>query len=151
MVVLGIASTIGITSCDSPGRGLTGDDWPWGATALEIHGLSRFLHRDGEEILSVRVEFLDKDGDPTKFPGLLEIDVDPEGILDEEERTFRFDLSDLKVNAEYWDHVTSTYRFQLQPNWDEPPLPSTPIRVRAIATISGEGRLSDGVTVHRGD
>lgn len=139
-----------VTGCGPTRSGLTGDNWPWGPTTLEIHGLSRFMEVDGEERLSLRIEFLDRDGDPVKFPGQLEIEVDPEGSFEEEERSFSFDLEDLKVNARYWDHVTSTYRFMLDMDWTEPPLPSTPIRVRAIANIPDQGTLANGITIFRG-
>lgn len=148
--VLGFLIMLSFAGCDSSRRGLSVGTWPWGPSEVEIHALSRFLKHHDEELLSVRVEFRDQDGDPTKFPGTLVIEVDPEGLPDEEERTFSFDLSDLKVNAEYWDHVTLMYRFELRADWSEPPLPSTPIRVRVIATIQDQPSLTDGFTVRRG-
>ena len=98
----------------------------------------------------MRVEFLDRDGDPTKFPGTLVIEVDPEGLPDEEERSFSFDLEDMQTNAEYWDHVTSMYRFKLTVDWSDPPLPSTPIRIRVEASVPNQPSLSDGITIRRG-
>lgn len=149
-VLLGLLLQAVPIGCSSPRQGLVGDDWPWGPTEVEIHALSRFIQRDDEEILSVRAEFRDRDGDPTKFPGSVMIEVDPEGLPDEEEREFTFDLTDVKTNAEYWDHVTMMYRFTLKPDWDEPPLPSTPIRIRIKATWDGHPDLLDGITVRRG-
>lgn len=124
--------------------------WPWVPTSMEVHGLSRFMVQDGEEILSLRVEFLDQDGDPSKYPGLLRIEIDPAGPNKSAESEASFDLSDPEVNQRYWDHVSSTYRFQLSPDWDEPPLPSTAIRVRVLAALEGAPELDSGVTLRRG-
>ena len=124
--------------------------WPWVPTRMELHGLSRFMMQDGEEILSLRVEFIDQDGDPTKYPGRLEIQIDPAGPNKDAETDFDFDLSDPEVNREHWDHVASTYRFRLTPEWDEPPLASTAIRIRVTATLEGAPTLSSGITLRRG-
>ena len=124
--------------------------WPWVPTTMELHGLSRFMIQDGEEILSLRVEFLDQDGDPTKYPGLLRIEIDPAGPNKGEESDFEFDLSDPEVNQQHWDHVSSTYRFRLTPEWDEAPLASTAIRIRVISTLEGAPDLFSGITLRRG-
>jgi hypothetical protein len=124
--------------------------WPWVPTTMELHGLSRFMIQDEEEILSLRVEFLDQDGDPAKYPGRLEVQIDPAGPDKDAESNFDFDLSDPEVNREYWDHVASTYRFRLTPEWDEPPLASTAIRIRVTATLEGAPTLSSGITLRRG-
>ena len=124
--------------------------WPWVPVGLEVHGLSRFIVENDEEILSLRVEFLDQDGDPTKYPGVVRIEVDPAGSDNDSERDFEFDLGDPEVNHENWDHVSSMYRFRLSPDWDEPPLASTAIRVRVFATLEGAPDLSGGMTLRRG-
>ena len=124
--------------------------WPWVPVGIEVHGLSRFIVQDDEEILSLRVEFLDQDGDPTKYPGLIRIEVDPAGSDKDVERTFEFDLGDPEVNRENWDHVSSMYRFLLSLDWDEPPLASTAIRVRVFAALEGAPDLSGGITLRRG-
>ena len=124
--------------------------WPWVPTSMEVHGLSRFMVQDDEEILSLRVEFLDQDGDPAKYPGLLRIEIDPAGPNKSAESEVNFDLSDPEVNQMYWDHVSSTYRFKLTPDWDEPPLPSTAIRIRVFATLEGAPELNGGITLRRG-
>ena len=123
--------------------------WPWVPTAVEFHKLSRFVDRDGLELLSLRVEFLDVDGDPVKFSGTVLFKVEPESTLKDDWR-FSFDLSDLKTNAMHWDHVPSTYRFELDVGWDDPPLPETSIRVQISADSAETGLLEAGVTVRRG-
>ena len=124
--------------------------WPWVPTSMELHGLSRFMIQNEEEILSLRVEFLDQDGDPTKYPGSLRIEIDPAGPDEDAESKYEFDLSDPRVNKEHWDHVSSTYRFLLTPEWDEAPLASTAIRIRATATLEGAPDLDNGITLRRG-
>lgn len=124
--------------------------WPWAPTEVRFHRLSRFLDRDGVELLSLRVEFLDRDGDPVKFSGDVMFKVEPDSTLREDWR-FSYDLSDLKVNARHWDHVTSTYRFEIEVGWDDPPLPETRIRVRITADSPETGQLEAGITVRRGD
>ena len=124
--------------------------WPWVPTSVELHGLSRFMVQNEEEILSLRVEFLDQDGDPAKYPGLVRIEIDPDGSNENVEIDFEFDLGDPDVNREHWDHVSSTYRFRLTPDWEEPPLASTAIRVRVIGTLEGAPDLSSGITLRRG-
>ena len=123
--------------------------WPWVPTDVEFHKLSRFVDRDGIELLSLRVEFRDVDGDPVKFSGTVLFKVEPESTLKDDWR-FSFDLSDLKTNAVHWDHVTSTYRFELDVGWDDPPLPETSIRVQISADSPETGLLEAGVTVRRG-
>ena len=99
-------------------------------------------------MLSLRLEFIDVDGDPAKFPGSVTFEVDPETDLDET-WTFEYDLGVLDENAIHWDHVTSTYRFELEVEWEDPPLPDTPIRVRVNADSSETGQLQAGITVRR--
>ena len=124
--------------------------WPWMPSEVELHGLSRFILSEDSEVLSLRVEFLDPDGDPTKFPGQVAFTIDPESAPDSEERRFSFDLSDLEVNERHWDRVTSTYRFKLEPDWEQPPLPSSRIRVRISATLEDGPPLQTGITLRRG-
>ena len=123
--------------------------WPWAPAEVKFHQLSRFLERDGVEILSLRIEFRDAEGDPVKFPGTVIIEVSPQNTLDES-WTFTFDLSDLKTNASFWDHVTSTYRIELEIDWDDPPLPNTEIMVRISADSPETGLLSNSISAWRG-
>ena len=124
--------------------------WPWVPNAVELHGLSRFIATEDTEFLSLRVEFLDQNGDPTKFPGEVVILVTPEFASDSEKRRYNFDLSELEVNERYWDRVTSTYRFKLESSWEEPPLPTTPIRVQLEARLGDGQELDAGITLRRG-
>ena len=124
--------------------------WPWVPTSMNVHGLSRFMIQDDEEILSLRIEFLDQNGDPSKYPGTLRIEVDPAGSDEASEWEASFDLSDPEINQMYWDHVSSTYRFRLTPDWEEPPLPSTAIRIRVLANLEGAPELTGGITLRRG-
>ena len=124
--------------------------WPWVPNSVELHGLSRFIATEDSEVLSLRVEFLDMNGDSTKFPGEVVILVIPEFAPDSEKRRYNFDLSDLEVNERYWDRVTSTYRFKLESSWEEPPLPSTPIRVQLEARLADGQELNAGITLRRG-
>jgi hypothetical protein len=134
--------------CLGPQRPVEGV-WPWVPTEVEFHRLSRFVNRDGVELLSLRVEFRDVDGDPVKFAGTVLFKIEPESTLKQDWR-FSFDLSNLKINAEHWDHVTSTYRFELKVGWDDPPLPDTGIRVQVSADSPETGLLEAGITVRRG-
>lgn len=146
--LLMLGSVLALAACQKPQR--TFGSWPWAPSAVELHGLSRFIASEDAEILSLRVEFLDPDGDPTKFPGELVILITPDLAPDSEKRRFNFDLSDLEVNERYWDRVTSTYRFKLESSWEEPPLPSTPIRVQLKARLGDGPDLKAGMTLRRG-
>ena len=145
-----LLSTIAHVGCAPREVSVATGAWPWVPVGLEVHGLSRFIVEKDEEILSLRVEFLDQDGDPTKYPGMVRIEVDPAGSDKNSERDFEFDLGDPEVNEENWDHVSSMYRFRLSLDWDEPPLASTAIRVRVSATLEGAPDLSGGMTLRRG-
>ena len=145
---LTLGSALTLSACQKPQRYI--GSWPWVPNAVELHGLSRFMTTDDTEYLSLRVEFLDPDGDPTKFPGELVILITPDLAPDSEKRRFNFDLSDLEVNERYWDRVTSTYRFKLESSWEEPPLPSTPIRVQLKARLGDGPDLKAGMTLRRG-
>ena len=123
--------------------------WPWVPTEVSFHKLSRFIERDGVEQLSLRIEFHDAEGDPVKFPGQILIRVTPENTLDQS-WTYTYDLSDLQTNAEYWDHVTSTYRFELEIGWDDPPLPSNDIQIRISADSPETGPLTASMITWRG-
>ena len=141
-------SSLALTACQKPQ--ISSGPWPWMPSGVELHGLSRFIVTEDEEVLSLRIEFLDPDGDPTKFPGELDITVNPEPALDSMKRRFTFDLSDLKVNERHWDRVTSTYRFKLDMTWEEPPLPNTLIRVQVKARSEGGPDFKAGITLRRG-
>lgn len=148
MLLLILGSTALLTACQKPV--LYKGSWPWMPSVVELHGLSRFIISEDMELLSLRVEFLDPDGDPVKFPGQVRFTIDPESAPDSEKRRFSFDLSDLKVNEQYWDRVTSNYRFKLDTQWEEPPLPSSPILVRVVATVDNGPELRAALTLRRG-
>ena len=148
IVLLGAWVALGVAGCDPQPRGLSSSVWPWAPVAVEFHGLSRFVDRDGVEKLSLRLEFTDVDGDPVKFPGSVVFEVDPDTDLDET-WSFEFDLGQLETNAKHWDRVTSTYRFEVIVGWSDPPLPGTPIRIRVIAQSDETGSLEAGMTVRR--
>ena len=124
--------------------------WPWLPVEVDFHRLSRFEDHDGREILSLRVEFSDAEGDPVKFAGTVIFRLVPDNTLNES-WTFSYDLSNLKTNAEHWGHVASMYEFGLEVGWDDPPLMNTPIRVKVSADSSSTGLLESGVTVRRGN
>ena len=124
-------------------------NWPWMPTEVELHGLSRFILDSDQELLSLRVAFTDAEGDPTKFPGVVSFTVIPESTLDSQKRTFSFDLSESEVNQRHWDRVTMTYRFKIDAQWSQPPLPGTPIRVRVLATLPSGVVFSSGITLRR--
>ena len=147
VLLLILGSTALLTACQKPV--LYKGSWPWMPSEVEIHGLSRFIISEDEELLSLRVQFLDPDGDPAKFPGQVRFTIDPESAPDSEERRFSFDLSDLKINEEHWDRVTSNYRFKLDPQWEAPPLPSSPILVRVVATLDNGPELRTAITLRR--
>lgn len=147
-LLLGAGTVLGSPGCESRPRGVASNLWPWAPVAVEFHDLSRFVDRNGVELLSLRLEFRDVDGDPVKFPGMVTLEVDPEIEIDET-WTFEYDLGQLDINATHWDRVTSTYRFELEVGWTDPPLPGTPIRVRVEAESSETGRLEAGITVRR--
>ncbi len=150
IIVLGALGALGSVACESGPRGVSSTVWPWAPVGVEFHGLSRFVERNDVELLSLRLEFIDVDGDPVKFPGMVTFEVDPETEIDET-WTFEYDLSDLDENAVHWDRVTSTYRFELEVGWGDPPLPGTPIRVRVEAQSSETGGLKAGITVRRSE
>ena len=137
------------TGCLGPQRPIEGV-WPWVPTEVEFHRLSRFIDREGVELISLRVEFLDVDGDPVKFAGTVLFKIEPESTLRQDWR-FNFDLSNLEVNAVHWDHVTSTYRFEFEVGWDDPPLPDTSIQVQISADSPETGLLEAEIMVRRGD
>ncbi len=128
---------------------VTNATWPWMPSQVELHGLSRFMLDADEELLSLRVLFTDGEGDPTKFPGLVTFTIIPESNLDSQKRTIEFNLADPEVNQLHWDRVTMTYRFKLDLEWSQPPLPGTPIRVRVLATLPGGAVFSSGITLRR--
>ena len=123
--------------------------WPWAPTEVALHKLSRFVERDGVEVLSLRIEFLDAEGDPVKFPGQLAIRVAPENSLNKS-WSYSFDLSDLGTNARFWDHVTSTYRIEIEVGWDDPPLPNNDIQIRVSADSAETGVLTTSMVTWRG-
>ena len=139
---------LALSACQKPLQ--YSGSWPWMPNAVELHGLSRFIATEDAEILSLRVEFLDQDGDPTKFPGEVVILITPDFASDSEKRRYNFDLSNLEINERYWDRVTSTYRFKIESSWEEPPLPSTPIRVQLKARLGEGPELKAGITLRRG-
>lgn len=137
-----------LSACEGGPEALPEGAWPYAPLRMVFHGLSRFVERDGEERLSLRVEFFDAEGHNTKFAGILDLVVDPEGTR-ELNRDFQFDLSKRRTNRAAWDHVTETYRFELDLDWSDPPLPATPIRVRGIARSADTPELRAGITLRR--
>lgn len=148
LALTGLLVLVFQTGCLGPQRPIEGV-WPWVPTEIEIHRLTRFIDRDGVELLSLRVEFLDADGDPVKFAGTVLFKIEPESTLRQDWR-FSYDLSNLKVNAVHWDHVTSTYRFEFEVGWDDPPLPETLIEVQISADSPETGLLEAHINIRRG-
>ena len=139
-----------LAGCDSTRRRVPEGVWPWLPVVVDFHRMSRVVDVDGVEVLSLHLEFVDADGDPVKFSGPVTFRIIPENTLNES-WTFGYDLSNLRTNADHWDHVTSMYEFDIEVGWDDPPLMHTPIRIRVSAQSPETGLLESGITVRRGD
>ena len=107
----------GLPGCDSiQGTGYIDGSWPWYPTDVSVHELTRISRADdeGRRFVEVRVEFRDRDGDPTKACGMLDISISRPGEQ-EEPWMIQEDLRDPQVSRSHWEGVTGTYLFSLEP------------------------------------
>ena len=108
--------------------------WPFRPASMHIHPLTRFVREPGATggfLLEARIEFLDDWEDPTKSLGDLTLELsDRSGgrpLL-----YGNLDLNDLARNAQQYDTITFTYVMRLRPEWENPPRPGDPIRLKAF-------------------
>ena len=86
--------------------------WPYQPVSMTFHPLSRFRIVDGvPSFVQIRIELSDRDGKPTRTDGHLVLEVQ---AIDDEIRQVSLDLTDPKINSEYWDDITMTYFIPLE-------------------------------------
>ncbi|MCH2160607.1 MAG: hypothetical protein MK085_01905 [Phycisphaerales bacterium] len=117
LLALFVAALV-VPACETvQGSGKVDGGWPWRPTSLSVHELTRISRPDaeGRRFVEVRVEFLDRDLDPTKAYGRLSVAIKR---LGEEEPpwTIEVDLERPDVSRERYESVTATYLLRLQPD-----------------------------------
>jgi len=112
--------TPGLEATADPARGC-----PFSAVSVRVHPLTH-AERDasGQTIIVLHVEPRDAWGEATKATGQLSVTLSrvgagPGPTLDDQELTWRDDLTDLSRNVRLWDPATRTYRVPLGqlPTW----------------------------------
>ena len=105
-----------------PGKLPTGsvEQYPYKPVEISIHPLSRYwISPSGEKEIEARIEFLDRDGYPTRGLGRLELslkDMDGKNV-----ESWILPLSNFETNKSHFDRITRTYLVRLSlPNQDVP-------------------------------
>lgn len=104
--------------CDSvQGTGKVEGGWPWRPSDMRVHELTRITRANdsGKRMVEVRVEFLDRDRDPTKAHGTLIVELTRVKEGDKPERVV-LDLADPEVSKKYYEKVTGTYVVRINAN-----------------------------------
>tara|TARA_B100001059_G_scaffold52970_4_gene46985 strand:+ start:7706 stop:8263 length:558 start_codon:yes stop_codon:yes gene_type:complete len=105
-----------------PGKLPTGsiEQYPYKPVELSIHPLSRYwTSPSGEKEIEARIEFLDRDGYPTRGIGRLELSLKDLDGRDVE--SWILPLSNFETNKSHFDRITRTYLVRLSlPNQDVP-------------------------------
>ncbi|MCH2133877.1 MAG: hypothetical protein MK116_09025 [Phycisphaerales bacterium] len=97
-----------------------GGEWPFRPASIIVHPLTRYWIAKGQEReVEARVEFMDKDGFPTRGIGRLELTLESnDGRVVE---SWVLALSNLDTNRAHFDNVTRTYLVRLSlPKQDMP-------------------------------
>lgn len=128
----------------------TPEPGPFAPVSLRIHPLTHVSALpDGDSVIICHIEFKDRWHHAVKAAGPLEIQLyrpATSGLrtdLDRQELRWPLDLDDLERNADWYDPVTRTYRFQLDiPHGVEAPRDAddSPLRLRAVFA----GRTAEG-------
>lgn len=121
-------------------------DWPFRASTVSIHPLTRADSDGADRSLLVMVEFRDQDGDPVKAIGRLAIEVRC-GVAFPTDVSVEFNLFDPASNRSLFDPVTQTYRLRLDRPWAIPPAPGSTVSIAATLEVSPEERISGTVRV----
>ena len=106
-----------IAACSSvQGTGEVEGGWPWRPSDMQVHELTRITRadEDGDRFVEVRVEFVDRDRDPTKAHGVLTVEITRVNERDEPSVT-QLNLVDAEVSRIYYEGVTGTYRLRIKP------------------------------------
>ena len=96
------------------------EQYPYKAEEIAIHPLSRYwVAPNGTKEIEARIEFLDRDGFPTRAIGRLELNLkDLEGRSME---SWILPLSNFETNKAHFDRITRTYLVRLSlPNQSVP-------------------------------
>ncbi|MBG84016.1 MAG: hypothetical protein CMJ40_05645 [Phycisphaerae bacterium] len=125
-VATAMACLVHMVSCQPkslvPGKLPQGsiEQFPYRPVEISIHPLSRYwISPSGEMEIEARIEFLDRDGYPTRGIGRLELnlkDLDGKNV-----ESWILPLSNFETNKSHFDRITRTYLIRLSlPNQDVP-------------------------------
>ena len=117
LLMVGVCAMTVVTGCDSvQGTGKVEGGWPWRPSDMQVHELTRITRADaqGKRMVEVRVEFVDRDRDPTKAHGSLIIEISRVNEVDEP-TVVELDLVDPDVSSSHYEDVTGTYLLRIHP------------------------------------
>lgn len=96
------------------------EQYPYKPVEISIHPLSRYwISPTGEMEIEARIEFLDRDGYPTRGIGRLELSL--KDLNGQNVESWILPLSNFETNKSHFDRITRTYLVRLSlPNQDVP-------------------------------
>ncbi len=123
VAIAGMTATIGCSPKSLvPGKLPTGsvEQYPYKPVEISIHPLSRYwISPTGEKEIEARIEFLDRDGYPTRGIGRLELSL--KNLAGKDMESWILPLSNFDTNKSHFDRITRTYLVRLSlPNQDVP-------------------------------
>lgn len=143
----------GLVGCDSPPNamppGTTGSRaqplevpemaWPFWPERMRVHPLSYIVDDSlsGQTVVEARLEFFDFNGHTSRCVGVARIELHDAGDLFSSEPLvwWRQDLTNLELNARFYDDVTRTYLMRLELD---------PVQIPRRPHLTVEFRSADG-------
>ena len=108
----------GTTGSDSRPLDVPELPWPFWPDRMRVHPLTYIVDDPlaGQTVVEARLEFFDPDGHTTRCLGVARVELHDAGDLFTSEPLvwWQQDLTDLELNARFFDDVTRTYLMRLE-------------------------------------